>query len=118
MAFGVRCATEKGRKVMSLKIEINTDNETTVLEVHGDVTIQTSNQLRNELKPLFNSSAENIHVKLSGVEFMDSSGIATLVEGLQWSKRTGGSFILSGLTETVRDVFELAKLDTIFEIQA
>jgi len=103
---------------MSLKIDIKTVDDIAVLEVNGDVTIQTSNQLRNDLKPLFESPLESIHVKLAGVEFMDSSGIATLVEGLQWSKRTGGRFILSGLTETVRDVFELAKLDTIFEIQA
>ena len=103
---------------MSLKIDIQTVENNAALEVNGDVTIQTSNQLRTDLKPLFESKLESIHVKLSGVEFMDSSGIATLVEGLQWSKRTGGRFILSGLTETVRDVFELAKLDTIFEIQA
>jgi len=103
---------------MSLKIDIQTVDDSAELEVNGDVTIQTSNQLRNDLKPLFESTLESIHVKLAGVEFMDSSGIATLVEGLQWSKRTGGRFVLSGLTETVRDVFELAKLDTIFDIQA
>ena len=103
---------------MSLNLKLDKDGEQVTLDVSGNVTIQTSSQLRGELKPLFDSQATNIHVRLSGVEFMDSSGIATLVEGLQWSKRTGGSFVLSGLSETVRDVFELAKLDTIFEIQA
>ena len=47
---------------------------------------------------------------------MDSAGIATLVEGLQWSRSTGGRFVLSGLTENVHDVFSLSKLDTVFEI--
>ena len=103
---------------MSLQIEkIKTDDKV-ILEVSGDVTIQTSTLLRNDLKPLFDGEASCIHIDLAGVEFMDSSGIATLVEGLQWSKRTEGRFILSGLTETVRDVFELAKLDTIFDIEA
>ena len=102
---------------MSLHIETEHAGKEVTLIVKGDVTIQTSPELRNELKPLFASDVECFHVKLEGVEFMDSSGIATLVEGLQWSKASGGRFVLSGLSETVRDVFELAKLDTIFEIQ-
>ncbi len=103
---------------MSLQIDLNKSEDMVELQVAGDVTIQTSPQLRNALKPLFESSVAAIHVNLAGVEFMDSSGIATLVEGLQWSKRTEGAFVLHALTETVQDVFELAKLDTIFEIQA
>ena len=102
---------------MSLRIEVEHAGKQVTLSIQGDVTIQTSPELRNELKPLFKSNLDCIHIKLSGVEFMDSSGIATLVEGLQWSKASGGKFVLSGLTETVRDVFELAKLDTIFEIE-
>jgi len=89
----------------------------TLLRVYGDVTIQTSPQLREQLKPLLNASMKEIRVALEHVGFMDSSGIATLVEGLQWARMTGGRFVLSGLSENVRDVFELAKLDTVFEIE-
>ncbi len=102
---------------MSLDISIEHVGDTATISVKGDVTIQTSSVLRKELKPLFSSDETCIHVKLDGVEFMDSSGIAVLVEGLQWSKATGGKFTLSGLTPTVKDVFELAKLDTIFDIE-
>ncbi|MDQ7004998.1 MAG: STAS domain-containing protein [Ghiorsea sp.] len=102
---------------MSLHIEIEHAGKAASVTVQGDVTIQTSPELRNELQPLFTSDVEVIKIKLDGVGFMDSSGIATLVEGLQWSKRVGGRFVLLGLSETVRDVFELAKLDTIFEIE-
>lgn len=84
--------------------------------VKGDVTIQSSPQLRKALKPCFTASMKEIRVDLSGVSFMDSSGIATLVEGLQWSRAGGGRFVLTGLRDTVRDVFELAKLETVFEI--
>jgi len=87
------------------------------LKVHGDVTIHTSPRMREELKPLFTVSMKEIRVGLDGVDFMDSSGIATLVEGLQWSRLTGGRFILSGLRDNVRDVFALAKLDTVFDIE-
>jgi len=103
---------------MTLQIKQEKSGQGVVLDVVGDVTIQTSPALRDALKPLFNGSGvTSIQVNLDGVEFMDSSGIATLVEGLQWSKASEGKFVLSGLTETVRDVFELAKLDTVFEIE-
>ncbi|PIP01694.1 MAG: anti-anti-sigma factor [Zetaproteobacteria bacterium CG12_big_fil_rev_8_21_14_0_65_54_13] len=95
----------------------NRDTQTALLRVHGDVTIHTSPRLREELKPLFSASIKEVRVVLNDVDFMDSSGIATLVEGLQWSRLTGGRFILSGLSENVRDVFELAKLDTVFDIE-
>lgn len=87
------------------------------LRVSGDVTIHTSPRLREQLKPMLGASVDEIHVALDGVDFMDSSGIATLVEGLQWARLTGGRFVLSGLRENVRDVFELSKLDTLFDIE-
>lgn len=101
---------------MSLNIKVSSDDQNRIVEVEGDVTIMTSPDLRAALNPLFLSEIKQIEVKLVGVDFMDSSGIATLVEGLQWSKSTGSRFVLSGLSPTVRDVFALAKLDTIFEI--
>ncbi len=103
---------------MSIQIEVEHAGDQATLAVQGDVTIHTSPKLRNALKPLFASKPKHILVNLGGVEFMDSSGIATLVEGLQWSQSSGGRFVLEGLTETVQDVFKLAKLDTIFEIKA
>ena len=102
----------------SLRFErVDKDDNHVLLRVYGDVTIHTSPRLREQLKPLLNASIREIRVALAHVGFMDSSGIATLVEGLQWARQTGGHFILSGLSENVRDVFELAKLDTVFEIE-
>ncbi len=87
------------------------------VRVEGEVTIHTSPKLREALKPLYRPETESIEVALDGVGFMDSSGIATLVEGLQWARAGGGRFVLSGLTDPVRDAFSLAKLDTVFEIR-
>lgn len=87
------------------------------LSVRGDINIHTAMALRKQLKPLLDPKHKEVQVELSGVDFMDSAGIATLVEGLQWSRNSGGRFILSGLTGNVRDIFTLAKLDTVFDIQ-
>lgn len=102
---------------MQLHVEGQRLDESRVkIKVQGEVNIHTAMQLRERLKPFLSPANKEIIVDLSGVNFMDSAGIATLVEGLQWSKTTGGRFVLTGLTENVRDVFSLAKLDTVFEI--
>jgi len=104
---------------VNLKFERNDRDDTHIgIRVIGDVTIHSSPRLREQLKPLFTGKTQEIRVALNGVDFMDSSGIATLVEGLQWSRQTGGSFVLVGMQENVRDVFSLAKLDTVFDIEA
>lgn len=102
----------------NLKFERHDQDEShVVLQVYGDVTIHTSSRMRERLKPLFTSTMKEIRVVLDDVDFMDSSGIATLVEGLQWARMTDGRFILSGLRDNVLDVFTLAKLDTVFDIE-
>ena len=102
---------------MTLQFELENQEEgTALLRVTGDITIHTSPRLREQLKPLLSAQMKEVQVALDGVDFMDSSGIATLVEGLQWGRLTGGRFVLSGLRDNVRDIFSLAKLDMVFEI--
>ncbi|MBL1352063.1 MAG: STAS domain-containing protein [Zetaproteobacteria bacterium] len=100
---------------LDVKVEKTSDCEVWV-RVKGDVNIQSSPVLRAKLKPLFEQKKGEIHIDLSGVSFMDSSGIATLVEGLQWARNTNGRFVLHDLQETVNDIFVLAKLDAVFEM--
>jgi anti-sigma B factor antagonist len=105
---------------MNLEIDIDEEHpsaDTALLRVSGRVNIHTSPKLRNRLKPLLADGMRSVQVALDGVDFMDSSGIATLVEGLQWSRATGGEFVLTGLSAPVRDVFVLAKLNTVFDIR-
>ncbi len=47
---------------------------------------------------------------------MDSSGVATLVEGLQWSHRSQIPFRLYGMLPAVESVFRMARLESLFEI--
>ena len=57
-----------------------------------------------------------VYLNLEHVRYMDSSGIASLVEGLKASRDVGSRLILYGLTRHVREVMHLARLQTIFEI--
>ncbi len=57
-------------------------------------------------------------VDLSGVPYMDSSGVATLVEAMQVARKTRTVLILCNLTDRVRSIFEIAKLEMVFRIVA
>jgi len=103
---------------MKLEITEHEPDATNVtLTLCGVVNIHTATQLRQRLKPFLDARHKEVRVDLNHVNFIDSAGIATLVEGLQWSRNDGHHFVLRGLSENVRDIFELAKLDTVFEIE-
>ncbi len=102
---------------MSFKIKSEEKENIGVVIVEGEVDMFTSPGLRDKLVPFFEKGVKGIIVNLSGVSFMDSSGIATLVEGLQWSKKDNKKFILAGLGTNVMNALSLTKLDKVFDIQ-
>ena len=91
-------------------------NGAVTLSIQGDIDMSTSPKEREQLAPLFQKNQKAIEVDLSGVPYIDSSGIATLVEGLQWSHSSNNKFRLASLTPAVKDVFEIARLLTVFEV--
>ena len=102
---------------MSVELQTNQgDNGVATVLVQGDIDMSSSNQVRTYLLDLFQNNQKAVVVDLSGVSYIDSSGIATLVEGLQWSHAKKTKFRLTGMTPTVRDVFEIARLLTVFEV--
>ena len=76
----------------------------------------SSPEARKEIANLVNKKVERIVVDLAGVSYMDSSGVATLIEGLQMCNKYNGTLVVAGLRQNVREVFELTKLDKIFKI--
>jgi anti-sigma B factor antagonist len=57
-----------------------------------------------------------VFLNLKNVRYIDSSGIASLVEGLKASREIGSRLILYSLSNTVREVMQLSRLQKIFEI--
>src|SRR5574343_93368 len=101
-----------------MKIQATNRADIHALELSGELDYHSSPELREKLTELTSKQAPKILVDLSGVDYMDSSGIATFVEAFQKAKRYQGRLVLAALTPTVRGVFEIAKLDSIFEISA
>jgi anti-sigma B factor antagonist len=102
-----------------MKVDITTQRISSGFLMHlkGDVDMNTSPDVRVNLGEAFKQGdAKAILINLSGVRYMDSSGIATLVEAMQNCMKHGMKLRLVDLSPFVRDVFEMARLSSVFEI--
>jgi anti-sigma B factor antagonist len=88
----------------------------TIFDVSGDIDLATSPELRKALlRELRVLRMPRVVLNLKAVRYIDSSGVASLVEGLKASRDVGARFILFGLNTTVREVLQLSRLLKIFE---
>jgi len=99
-----------------VEVHVRNHESAAIIEVQGEVDLYTSPRMREAIVQTASAKAPTVVVDLSGVGYMDSSGVATLVEGLQFSRKYGGAFRLAGLGGAVREVFKFAKLEKVFEI--
>jgi len=99
-----------------LELEVIKKNNVSILKIKGDVDLYSSPLVRKEILAILTKSNKNLLVDLEDVFYMDSSGVATLVEALQLTNRKGGKLRLFNLSRAIQDVFELSRLDKVFEI--
>jgi len=100
-----------------LQISARHIDQTTILDVSGDIDLASSPDLRKALlRELRELRIPRVVLNLKKVEYVDSSGVASLVEALKASRDTGSRLILFGLNSAVREVLQLSKLLRIFEI--
>jgi anti-sigma B factor antagonist len=114
VCFGTLYTIE--RSSMTLKIDSHSVNGITVVSCHGRIVFgDESNFLRDKLKGILASSRQVI-LDLSDVSYIDSGGLGTLV-GLYSSARSAGADVkLVGLNQRIRDVLQITKLVTVFEV--
>lgn len=101
---------------MSLKVETRQSDGVTVVSCQGRIVLgEESAGMRDTLKRALTSSRQLV-LDLSGVSYIDSSGLGTLV-GVYSSARAGGADIkLAGLNQRLRDLLQITKLVTVFEV--
>lgn len=89
----------------------------TILDISGDIDLAHSPQMRKALLAEIKvKKIPKVFLNLKNVRYIDSSGIASLVEGLKASRDAGSRLILYGLNTSVREVMQLSRLQKIFEI--
>jgi anti-sigma B factor antagonist len=87
-----------------------------VLRLSGEIDLNEKPNVTAQLDPLLENGSNPIIVDLSDVTYVDSSGLAIFIDALQRARAYGGQIALTGLQENVRMVFEIAKLDQVFQI--
>ena len=91
-------------------------NSSNVLPLEGEIDLHVSPRVASRLQSLISSKPQQVVVDMSKVSYIDSSGLAVLIEGMQNVAAYGGKFSLAGLQESVRPIFEIARLDQVFQI--
>ena len=99
-----------------LTVETEQRGNVSILRPAGEIDLARSPSLRTAISKAQHSKPERLVIDLEEVPYMDSSGVATLVEAMQVARRYNGSLLLCGMQERVRSIFEIARLDTVFQI--
>ncbi len=100
------------------ELDIQTENiaDGVLLRPTGEIDLSCAAMLRQRLSKVQETKPLRLIIDLSAVPYMDSSGVATLVEAMQIARRNGSKLVLCGLQVKVRSIFEIARLDMIFTI--
>jgi len=100
-----------------VKIDVTRSQDETLITVDGEVDLYSSPELRKAVLKAVPKADRAVGVHLGGVSYMDSSGVATLVEGLRSANQNGKTFTLVAPSSAVMKVLELSRLDRVFEVR-
>jgi anti-sigma B factor antagonist len=102
---------------VSVKLSTRQVGNVTVIDVAGRITLgEGSSALRETLRDLVAKNQTKILLNLADVTYIDSSGIGELVSGYTTVTNTGGSLKLLNLNKRVKDLLQITKLYTVFEV--
>jgi anti-sigma B factor antagonist len=99
-----------------MEIQTETVENATVLKLTGRLDASSSRNVKEIVKELSKSGDCNLVFDMSGIDFIDSTGLGSLVAALRSVDKKGGEIKIAGLRERVRIVFELTRLHRIFDI--
>ena len=102
---------------MSVKLSTRQVGDVTVVDIAGRITLgEGASALRDMVRDLTAKGNKKILLNLSDVTYIDSSGIGELVSGFTNVASAGGTLKLLGLTKRVKDLLQITKLYTVFDV--
>ena len=87
-----------------------------VLPLEGEIDLHVSPEVADALRTMTVKKPKRVVVDLTKVTYIDSSGLAVLIEGMQKVQEYGGKFAVAGVQESVQHILEIARLDQVFQI--
>jgi len=99
-----------------MQIEHLESGQATTLKLSGEIDLHASPDLRKRLQDCIHSKTPSLLLDFTEVSYIDSSGLATLIEYVRESSDFGGKMALFGLQKKVRAIFDLVRLNELFLI--
>src|SRR2546430_16715827 len=90
-------------------------DRSSVVPLKGEIDLHVSPSVTASLNAMIEKKPERLVVDLSDVTYIDSAGLAALIEAMQKVEAYGGKILLDGLEENVRAIFEIPRLDQVFQ---
>ncbi len=99
-----------------MQIHVHNDAELAVIEIEGEIDLYNSPKLRQQLSAQINHGINKILIDFAKVKYIDSSGLATLIEGYQKLTKNKGELKLCAMNKSIMDIFEVSRLNDVFSI--
>ncbi len=106
------------QKVRRVKVNIQTEkaNDVAIVVLEGEINISNATEVRNMFTKLLQNGEKRVLVDFQKVVFIDSSGLAVLIEMMQRLKKVNGRLRLCNANRRIKDIFEIVKIHKLFRI--
>ncbi len=102
---------------MSVKLTTRQVGDVTVIDASGKITLgEGASTFRDAVRDLVAKGSKKLLLNLSNVTYIDSSGIGEMVSGFTTVTNHGGNLKLLGLSKRIKDLLQITKLYTVFEV--
>lgn len=99
-----------------MNLEHHTSNDIAFVQLPTRILMADAKAMKKALHRLLRNQRPRLALDMRQVEYIDSSGLAVLVSCLQSSRKKSGDVCLFGMRDTVKTLFELTRLDSVFPI--
>ena len=99
-----------------MEIQEEKINDVDVLKLEGRLDASSAKDIKEKVDSLTKENRVNLVIDMGAVDFIDSSGLGSLVSSLRSVNKLGGDIKISALQDQVRAIFELTRLHRIFGI--
>ena len=99
-----------------MKYKVTEDNNVSTVFLNGEIDMEIADSVREVVFPLIDAGKE-VHLNLSNVQYMDSSGISVLIESHQKALEKNTKVIIKDVSKSVLKVIMMAKLEQILNLE-
>lgn len=99
-----------------LKVNVEPRGDAVVVAPQGDIAYSEATPFRAAMRAVMDGRPKRVVIDLSRVDYMNTPGLAVMVEALQGARKTGARLVLCAINPKVKAILQIAKLNTVFEI--